>query len=157
MDQLETQPVDEDEIPKLDDNDMIPGKILALIQLSFKPRYSSVGTCYSSCILGPELMSKHCKGKPVALLQLPPLRALLPPLTMKPRNRNLLRMMRHLLILFFFQKMIALLIYSIVSSVWHLIPGYIWPTCGLITGGKWRRQRWQKRHKGGRGWTGWER
>ena len=101
MDQLETQPVDEDEIPKLDDNDMIPGKILALIQLSFKPRYSSVGTCYSSCILGPALMSKHCKGKPVALLQLPPLRALLPPLTMKPRNRNLLRMMRHLLILFF--------------------------------------------------------
>jgi len=61
MDQLETQPVDEDEIPKLDDNDMIPGKILALIQLSFKPRYSSVGTCYSSCILGPELMSNIVK------------------------------------------------------------------------------------------------
>lgn len=42
MDQLETQPIDENEIPKLDDNDMFPGKILALIQLSFKPRYMSV-------------------------------------------------------------------------------------------------------------------
>ena len=29
MDQLETQPIDENEIPKLDDNDMFPGKILA--------------------------------------------------------------------------------------------------------------------------------
>ena len=40
----------------------------------------------------------------MALLQLPPLRFLLPPSTKKPLNRNLLRMMRHMLVLNLFKK-----------------------------------------------------